>query len=233
MSFDIIFISFNESNAEINWKTVVDRFPKAKRLCNIKGIHRAHFIAANMVSTDLFYVIDGDATILPEFNFDYKVDSNQLDWVHVFRAKNPINDLVYGYGGVKLLPTDKVMTLFEHKLKPDMTSSIPNIKYNVVHQISNITNFNTSPFNTWRSAFRECTKLSSKVIDRQKSNETEERLNVWCTVGSEKMFGEFALDGAKKGREYGYKNKNDNDKLFLINDLNWMIRKYRELNGGL
>ena len=24
---------------------------------------------------------------------------------HVWRSKNPVNELVYGYGGVKLLPT--------------------------------------------------------------------------------------------------------------------------------
>jgi phosphoribosylpyrophosphate synthetase len=33
--------------------------------------------------------------------------------------------------------------------------------------VSNITAFNTDPYSTWKSAFRECVKLSSKIIDRQ------------------------------------------------------------------
>ncbi len=30
--------------------------------------------------------------------------SSQVDCLHVWRAKNPINDLIYGVGGVKLFP---------------------------------------------------------------------------------------------------------------------------------
>ena len=73
--------------------------------------------------------------------------------------------------------------------------------------ISNVTAFNTDPFNTFKSAFRECTKLAAKVIDKQKDHETEQRLNVWCSVGSDKGFGEYAIAGAIAGREYGEANK--------------------------
>ena len=41
--------------------------------------------------------------------FDFKYTTKEKDMVHVYRCMNPINDLVYGYGGVKLFPnlTDK------------------------------------------------------------------------------------------------------------------------------
>ena len=48
-------------------------------------------------------------------------------------------------------------------------------------QISCITKFTTGPFETWKSAFRECAKLASKVIDRQKEDETNARLKTWTT----------------------------------------------------
>ena len=48
-------------------------------------------------------------------------------------------------------------------------------KFKVVNKISNITAFNTDEFNTWKSAFRECVKLASKVIDGQVDEETEIR----------------------------------------------------------
>jgi hypothetical protein len=227
---DIVFISYKESNAETNWKNISDRFGnRVKRLHGVKGLHLAHSVAANMVATDMFYVVDGDAEISPEFQFNYQVKDNQRDHVHVFRAKNPINDLVYGYGAVKLLPTENVKKLLDYKLKPDMTSSLPDIKYNIIHEVSNITRFNTDPFNTWRSAFRECAKLSSKVIDRQKSIETEERLDIWCTIGENKPFGKFAITGAQAGRDYGYMKSDNITELFLINDWNWMQQKYKEI----
>ena len=37
--------------------------------------------------------------------FDFKYTTKEKDMVHVYRCMNPINDLVYGYGGVKLFPT--------------------------------------------------------------------------------------------------------------------------------
>ena len=48
----------------------------------------------------MFWIVDGDAVIEDDFNFDYVAEDNRA--VHVWRSKI-INDLVYGYGGVKLL----------------------------------------------------------------------------------------------------------------------------------
>jgi hypothetical protein len=104
------------------------------------------------------------------FNFDY-VDPEKYT-VHVWRICNPINDLEYGYGGVKLLPTE--MTLNMDLNKPDMTTSISN-QFKSMPDISNITAFNTDEFSTWRSAFRECCKLASKTIKGQNDKETNER----------------------------------------------------------
>lgn len=228
--YDIVFISYKESTAEINWKKIFNRFPtRAKRLHGIKGIHRAHAVAANMVRTDMFYVVDADALIMPDFHFIYEVPADKQEHIHVFRAKNPINDLVYGYGAVKLMPTEVVKKLLDFKLKTDMTTSLPNTKYNIVHELSNITAFNTDPFNTWRSAFRECAKLASKVIDCQKDAETEQRLDTWCTVGSDRQFGEYAIVGATQGREYGYKHSNNVDELSKINDWEWMNNQYKDM----
>jgi len=82
--------------------------------------------------------------------------------------------------------------------------------------------FNTDPFNTWKSAFRECVKLSSKVIDRQEDKETEKRLLIWCTVGDDKPFGEYAIAGALAGRVYGSDNRDNSELLRLINNFEWL-----------
>ena len=71
--YDIIFISYNEPNAEDNWKSLKERFPMSKRVHGVKGIHQAHIAAARKSFTKMFWVVDGDAQIVPSFSFDYQV----------------------------------------------------------------------------------------------------------------------------------------------------------------
>jgi hypothetical protein len=225
--YDIVFISYQEPNADQHYQHLIDRFPRAKRIHGITGIHQAHIKAATLCSTDLFWIVDGDAVVDSNFKFDYQVARWDRDMVHVWRSVNPINDLVYGYGGVKLFPTE--LTINMDLSKPDMTTSISS-KFKAVQEISNVTNFNTDPFNTWKSAFRECTKLSSKVIDRQKDVETQLRLEKWCTLGIDRPFGKYAIDGAKFGALFGTRNKDNIEVLKKINDFNWLKEQFDARN---
>ena len=224
--YDMIFISYNEPNADENWLNLSTRFPYAKRVHGVKGIHNAHIQAATIATTCMFWVIDGDSQIVEDFNFDYVVDPWDKDTVFVWKSQNPVNNLVYGYGGVKLLP--KLLTLNIDTSTIDMTTSISK-KFNAMDNISNLTIFNTDPFNTWKSAFRECVKLSSKVIDGQVDNETENRLDVWCTIGSGKPYGEYSIKGALTGREFGLKYFNDKHMLSKINDWEWLNNEFNKL----
>jgi hypothetical protein len=225
--YDMVFISYQEPNAEENYKKICKRFPQCKRVHGVKGIHQAHIEAAKLCSTEMLWIIDGDAVILDDFDFDYQAPAWQYDHVHVWRSKNPVNNLIYGYGGVKLFPRE--LTLNMDVNKPDMTTSI-SAKFKPIQLVSNITGFNTDPFNTWKSAFRECAKLSSKIIDRQKTDETDERLTTWSTVGKDKPFGEYAIKGAKEGMMYGSANRGNVDALKKINDFDWLREQF---NGDL
>jgi len=225
--YDIVFISYQEPTADENWKKLIERFPMAKRVHGVKGIHQAHIEAAKKVFTKMFFIVDGDAEILDEFNFDYQVDEWNLETVHVYRCANPINNLIYGYGGVKLFP--RHLTLQMDITRPDMTTSLSK-SFKALNQVSNVTTFNSSPFNTWKSAFRECCKLSSKIIDRQNDKETEKRLEIWCTVGKDKPYGEYAISGALAGKQYGESNKNKPENLFLINDFEWLKEQFDAQN---
>jgi len=208
--YDILFISYNEVYADENFARLKERFPLAKRIHGITGIHQAHIAAAKKAFTKMFWVVDADAIILDSFNFDYSVPDWDLEVVHVWKSRNPVNNLEYGYGGVKLLPKKLTMNMSTDSI--DMTMNIsPNFK--VMDEVSNITAFNTDPFSTWRSAFRECCKLS--II---KNEEAEIRLNRWCTVGSDLD----AINGALAGREYGKKNASNPEALSKINDFTWL-----------
>jgi hypothetical protein len=222
--YDIVFISYQEPNAEENYNALLKRFPNVKRVHGVNGIHQAHIAAANLCNTDLFYVVDGDAVILDSFNFNYQVESWNKDCVHVWKSINPINDLEYGYGGVKLLP--KELTINMDLANTDMTTSISS-KFKAVNEISNITAFNTDEFSAWRSAFRECCKLASKTIRGQNNAETDERLDKWCSdYAHDRRFGNYAIAGARHGRKYGLDNSNNPNALKLINNFNWLYEQF-------
>lgn len=221
--YDIVFISYNESNADENFHKLLLKFPRAKRVHGVKGIHQAHIKAASLCNTDMFWVVDGDADIKDNFNFDLVMSSYDIDCVHVWRSQNPINNLEYGNGGVKLLP--RQLTLEMDVKSPDMTTSISK-KFKAMDAVSNTNNFNTDEFSTWRSAFRECCKLASRVIERQYEEETQQRLDIWCTIGKDKKFGDYAIDGACAGREYGLLHKNNADNLKKINDFEWLREQF-------
>ena len=218
--YDIVFISYQEPSADENYAALKARFPMAKRVHGVKGIHQAHIKAAKKCFTKMFWIVDADAIIMDDFNFDYVVPEYQLDHVYVWRSQNPVNDLVYGYGGIKLFP--RKLTIDMDTTNADMTTSISKY-FTAMPEVANITAFNTDAFSTWRSAFRECAKLSSKAIARQNDEETETRLNIWCTKGSERRCGDFAIAGANAGREFGISNMVD---LNLINNFEWLHEQF-------
>ena len=225
-NYDMVLISYQEPNADANYEKLKKKFPRIQRVNGVKGIHAAHKAAAELCNTPMMWVIDADADVVDNFKFDYNVNDHDQDCVFVWHSKNPINDLEYGYGGIKLFPTKLTQNM--DMSKPDMTTSISS-KFKKMEEVSCVTRFNTDEFSTWRSAFRECCKLSSKIIDRQKSNETDARLAAWCSnIGRDRPFGDYAISGARAGRKYGVANQGNIDALKKINDFDWLKEKFNE-----
>jgi hypothetical protein len=215
---DVFFLSYKEKDAEDNWHRLQFICPDAKRINGVKGILNAHMAAANSSTTDMFYVVDADAYIVDDFKFDFVPYIQDRRHVHIWHSINPINDLEYGYGGVKLFP--KCGLLDNKKNLIDVSTSLGDVR--VIEKLACETKFNTDPFNTWKSAFRECAKLSSKIIKNQKNTETTYRLEQWINKGSNKLFGEYSIAGAIAGKEFG---ENTTD-LFLINNFEWLQKKF-------
>ena len=220
--FDIVFISYNEPNADVNWYKLKSQFSYARRVHGVKGIHKAHIIAAKTSLTDMVWVVDGDSQVVNDFNFEHP-KGLWRESVYVYRALNPVNELSYGYGGIKLLPRLKTINMSFNSV--DMTTSISE-HFTAVDCIASATYFNTDPFNAWKSAFRECVKLSSKIIDGQVSSESEQRLDTWCTVGAGIQYGVDTIQGALAGRAYGTLHKNNPEALKLINNFEWLKQYY-------
>jgi len=225
--YDVVFISFHEKYADQNYRELLGHANiftnRILRINGIEGIHKAHIEAAKLSSTDMFWVVDADAKILPTFDFSLQLSEEETDIVHVWRSRNPINDLEYGYGGVKLLPTD--LTINMDTSNPDMTTNISK-RFKAMPEVSNITAFNSDPLSSWRSAFRECVKLSSRIIPGQNDVETEERLKIWVTKGHKHLHGDYARAGASAGTWFGSTYKDDPTMLAKINDYEWLTHEF-------
>ena len=72
--YDIVFISYQETNADENYSLLKEKFPSVKRVHGVKGIHQAHIAAAKKCFTKMFWIVDGDAVIANDFDFSYTVD---------------------------------------------------------------------------------------------------------------------------------------------------------------
>jgi hypothetical protein len=230
---DVFMLTFGEPEADDNFEILKYFAPHAKRIDGVEGLLNAHKACAEESKTSYFYVCDADAVIKENFSFKFEPSDRreaypgvpETECVFTYRSHNPINDLIYGYGAVKLFPKKNLLNCEEFKV--DMTTSI-GAKFKPLFEISNTTAFNTDPFNTWRSAFRECTKLSSNVIDNNISVDDAYRLEVWCTRGEDRRFGEYAILGAEQGRDFGTHYKNNKEALRKINDWEWLRKTFNE-----
>jgi hypothetical protein len=221
--FDIIFMSYQEPNADENWDKLVNKYKWAQRVHGVKGLVNAHIECAKVSRTSMYYHVEADNIVDDKFNFTFRPSKWDRDTVHVWRAKNRVNDLVYGYSGIKLFPTQKVLDL-QGKKVTDFTTSVSD-KFKPVQVVASEVAYDTDPFNTWKAAFRECVKLQSGIIDRQKQKETSERLDVWCSVGNGNM-GAYSIEGARAGKDYAVKNKDNKEALSLINDFEWLQEQF-------
>jgi hypothetical protein len=219
---EVFFVSNGEINADENWDRLLDIVPDAIRIDGVDGIHQAHHTCAKEAFEDRFFVVDADNWIVDGFEFALP-DEVDPDAVYVWRAKNPVNDLVYGHGAIKSFPRSRLLSINPHSV--DMTTSV-SLNYRIVHVLASEHRFNVSPYDSWRTAFRECVKLSSRIIDRQNEDETVKRLQTWCSVGEDRPFGLDCITGAVMGSMYGETNKDNVNALKKINDFNFLACVY-------
>lgn len=225
MKHAVFFLSYDEENAGENWEKLLVRAPHAQRVHGVRGILNAHRLCAERSETTFFFVVDGDNEVL---DFDFSHSPEDEGAIHVWRCRNAVNDLVYGYGAIKLFPRRH---LADASLKVDLaTSAAP--RYKIIHEIASVTRFNTNPHAAWRGGFRECVKLASGSIPNQHSEESEARLEAWCRKGGERPFGEWCIEGALAGRDYGRKYQRDPAALAKINDFAWLAEAFERRKDG-
>ena len=217
--YDIVFLSYKEEGSSNAYERLTARFD-ATWVKDIKGIFNAHKEAANRVKSDLFWVVDADADISEDFDFSYIPDVYDEEVVHVWASINPVTGEEYGYGGVKLFNRQQILDATSWGL--DFTTGLSN-RFKAMPEISCTTRFNTDAFSTWRSAFRECVKLTLS-----NDPDSEKRLESWLHPIPDADFRHDAKRGAEEGKAFALKNINNLSELNKINDYDWLEEQWKQ-----
>ena len=92
--YDIVFIGYKEEEKEKNWQTLVSKFPTAKRVDGVRGLHQAHRVGAKMCWPKMFWIVDGDAIVLDEsikalgiYHISIKLDSDLKTEIKIYVIK--------------------------------------------------------------------------------------------------------------------------------------------------
>jgi len=209
---DCVFLSYHEPNADANFAYLRSFVPWAKRVDGIEGSDAAHKAAAAASDTDRFILIDADNQPNPEFfNQQLRLDDRNRDCVFRWRAKNAINGLCYGNGGISSWTKDFVNNMRTHEATTGGDDTAVEFcfdnRYWAMHDVWSTTFPNSSPQQAWQAGFREGVKL---CLDRGRRPSPEEfetatwhgnraNLVIWATVGADVEFGKWAIMGARQG----------------------------------
>ncbi len=232
--FDFFFMSYDEPQADANFELLKKRIPHAKRVHGVEGIARAWVTAAQRAETTHFYTMDGDSQLMDDFDLTLQGHSGADDKrVHVFRCKNRVNGLVYGYGSVHCFHTEHVRN-FKNLDVVDFTLSVATEGFCIQPAVVSKTCFNTSPYISFKSGFREASKLSSATnsyAGTKPDFRTHERLKAWTSLGLDEEFGDWVILGARLGAIHGFKYRDNPDELARISDHLWFRNLFSQYEG--
>jgi len=209
---DVVFISYDEENAEQNWSRLQVKCPGAKRIHGVQGLVPALKAAAAASETPYFYAVFGKTEVAEDFHFDHRPDYLRRPANYIFLAHNPILDHAYGHGSVVMHDRDWLLALEEWDL--DVTMSHDTVTIPVISCVNRV----TDPWSAWRTAFREAYKLSY-LLSKRNSIEDEYHLHLWKTSGNTDM-GKWSMMGAQQGI------RSFEDGEINTNDWSWLREKF-------
>tara|TARA_R110002074_G_scaffold252137_2_gene423811 strand:- start:230 stop:1123 length:894 start_codon:yes stop_codon:yes gene_type:complete len=234
---DFVYISFKEPNKEQNWADLKNKVPWAKRVDGVVGFDSAHKAAAEKAETDFFISVDGDNIIDEGFLLE------TLDWektnpkaVHRWRAKNNVNGLVYGNGGLVGWQKETCLNMKTHENADKDENQIDfcwGVPHENLHNCYSTTVINGSEQQAFVAGYREGVKMSTEkgkpipAEDFHKIWPNNLRiLSTWCTIGADVELGKYAMLGARMGCFNTVIQANSNH--FHIRDLDNMESYYKD-----
>lgn len=240
---DCIFLTYDESKKEEFWIQIQNMVPWAKRVDGVKGSDAAHKAAADVSNTDWFVLIDGDN--LPDvefFNLQLTID-DVADKGKAFRwkARNHINGLMYGNGGMSCWSKEFVYNMRTHEASDGAADTAVEFcfdpKYIPMHNCYSTTYPNGSPFQAWRAGFREGVKMcldrgvkpSLAEFKEKVRGRNFDNLCIWQSIGADVENGKWAMLGARTGT---YMTMLTDWNFTEVQDFDTFTRIWENVQGG-
>jgi len=215
IDYDIIYLSYDEPNAEKNYADLCAKVPWAKRIHGVKGSDAAHKACAELSETDRFITVDGDNRIRDGFlDQEISIDENTVlaNSVISWCGQNVINKLIYGNGGIKCWPKEYVLRMRTHEnADPNNKSAQVDFCWDAqyIQQnscFSDVYN-NATAQQAWRAGFREGVKLALDRGNRIPKEQFLEKVHwrclhmlyIWTMVGKDAEHGDWAILGTRAG----------------------------------
>lgn len=210
---DCIYLSYDEPNKEETWVRIKNMIPWARRVDGVKGSDAAHKAAAAASTTERFVLIDGDNIPDQAFFNERMVLKSEEDHGAVFRwrARNIINGLMYGNGGLSCWTKEFIENMRTHEASDGSAANDVEFcfysNYHAMYNCYSTTYPNGSPFQAWRAGFREGVKMCLNQGERPSTAEFKDRvhhrnldhLTIWHNVGRDVEHGVWAIAGARMG----------------------------------
>jgi hypothetical protein len=210
---DCIYLSYDEPQKEEFWAIIRNMIPWAVRVDGVKGSDAAHKAAAAASTTERFILIDGDN--LPDEKFFNQTltfaDDTWEQAVYRWRARNHINGLMYGNGGISSWTRTFVMNMQTHENTDGRAETEVEFCFDplywAMHDCYSTTYPNGDAFHAWRAGFREGVKMCLDRGRRPSVSEFQDRvhqrnldhLTVWHNIGADVDHGLWAIAGARQG----------------------------------
>jgi hypothetical protein len=210
IEFDIIFLSYDEPNADLHYADLCSKVPWAKRVHGVKGSDHAHKAAAELSETDWFITVDADNIVDNDFfNLDIQMTNPEIK-VYGWCGYNVINGLRYGNGGLKIWNKQFVLDMKTHENAESDRAQVDfcwEQGYKNFPRSYSSSVITGSPFQAWRAGFREGVKMTLLDGVKVPPQEIKERiwwhnihrLRMWSTVGAHEENGIYAVYGARLG----------------------------------
>ena len=210
---DCIYLSYDEPQREEFWVKIRNMVPWARRVDGVKGSDAAHKAAAAASDTERFILIDGDNMPDPAF-FNQTLDLSRPEYdraVFRWRARNHINGLMYGNGGMSSWTREFVRNMKTHENTDGRDETVVEFCFDplywAMHDCYSTTYPNGSSRHAWRAGFREGVKMCLNKGARPTVAEFRDRvhqrnldhLTVWLNVGADVEHGLWAIAGARQG----------------------------------
>lgn len=210
---DVIYLSYDEPQKEESWVRIRHMVPWARRVDGVKGSDAAHKAAAAASDTDRFVLIDGDNMPDPAF-FNLTLTLPTPEYHHAvfrWRARNHVNGLMYGNGGLSSWTREFVQNMHTHENTDGRDETVVEFcfdpAYWAMHDCYSTTYPNGSPKHAWRAGFREGVKMCLDKGRRPSVTEFQQRvhrrnldnLTIWQNVGLDVDQGAWAIAGARQG----------------------------------